>query len=252
MVIVPGKEGEVQAATIGKTQADAVNWCKQQIGASPRDYDGAAGVQCVDLVRMYTAWLGYDIGRCKIEGYASDYASQTLDNASYYTRYDNSVTPQPGDIFVWGKGAYGASKTTGHVGIIYEVGSNYYKYIDFIPAKNGNAARGALGTTQKDGVKNFTKIIRPNFTNPNPAPRPSGNATVVDGTYMLKNVGSGYAMNYAYGTNAKKVWMSKYGDEETNEQHFKFVHEGGGKYKIEAVHDGNVVNCECGLLLPQA
>ena len=74
-------------------------------------------------------------------------------------------------------------------------------------------------------------------------------ATIKDGTYMLKNVGSGYAMNYAYGMNGNTgnpFWLSVYGDENENEQHFRFVHVGSGKYKIEIMQsEGGVLNCEC-------
>lgn len=81
---------------------------------------------------------------------------------------------------------------------------------------------------------------------PDPLPNPPTSANIKDGTYMLKNVGSNYAMNWAFGTSAKTVWLAKYGDEDSNEQHFKFTHTGNGKYKIESCHSsGYVVNCEC-------
>ena len=85
-------------------------------------------------------------------------------------------------------------------------------------------------------------------TNPDPAPSHATSANIKDGTYMLRNAGSKYAMNWDYGSSARTVWMSKYGDENSNEQHFKFTHTGSGKYKIESCHSlGNVINCECGL-----
>ena len=244
------REGrKVEAATTGRTKEETVTWCINLIGKPGEDVDGAYGIQCVDLIRKYTKWLGKDIGPAAGNGGAFNYGTQSIPT-DYYTRYNNSVAPQPGDIFVNNKGAYGASKTTGHVGIIYEVGSNYYKYIDFLPQTEAHAARGAIGTTQA-AKQNFSYIIRPNFkasTPVDPAPSHATSANIKDGTYMLRNAGSKYAMNWDYGSSARTVWMSKYGDENSNEQHFKFTHVGSGKYKIESCHSlGNVINCECGL-----
>lgn len=153
---------QAKAATFSKTKDDAVAWCKSLIDKPGEDVDSSSGVQCVDLVRKYTQWLGKDIGRCSINGIAADYATQSIPT-DYYTRYGNNVKPEPGDIFVWKSNNYGAG-SSGHVGVIYEVGSNYYKYIDYAPSRGTTAQqRGAKGNTKKDGLYNFDCIIRPHF-----------------------------------------------------------------------------------------
>ena len=174
-------------ANVNKTRDEAVAWCKAQIGLPGKDYDGAYGVQCVDLIRYYTSWLGKDLGIAAGDGGADNYATQSIPT-SHYTRYGNDTVPQPGDIFVWKRNTYGAG-SVGHVGVIYEVGSNYYKYIDY----SGSTHRGALGTTKKDGRQNFTKIIRPNFkvaeVTPTGAPIPGGDRIIPDGDYIIANAG---------------------------------------------------------------
>lgn len=198
LIIVPVTQAK--AETFNKTKDDAVAWCKSLFDKPGEDVDKAAGVQCVDLARKYTQWLGKDIGRCAIKGIAADYGTQSIPTA-YYTRYGNSVKPQPGDLFIWDVNKYGA-KTAGHVGIIYEVGSNYYKYVDYAPSRGSTAQlRGAKSTTKKDGLYNFSWIIRPNFKNPKPEPKRLNVATeaanagvsVDNGVFRLVSaLGDGY------------------------------------------------------------
>lgn len=157
---------EVKAATFGKTQQDAVDWCKSLIGTAGTDEDNAGGdtpvakIQCVDLIRRYTKWLGKDLGPCQ-GGAAAGYGVQNLPT-DYYDRYGNGTNPQPGDIFVWNKNSYGAGKY-GHVGVIYAVDANYYYYIDYAPSRGNTAlARGPKGNTKKP-LHDFNYIIRPHF-----------------------------------------------------------------------------------------
>lgn len=152
---------EVQAANVGKKQQEAVDWCKSLIGTAGTNEDGAYGVQCVDLIRRYTKWLGKDIGKAAGNGAAYNYGTQSIPT-DYYSRYGNGTNPQPGDIFVWNAKSYGAYGN-GHVGVIYAVDANYYYYIDYAPSRgNTDLARGPKGNTKK-GLHEFNYIIRPNF-----------------------------------------------------------------------------------------
>lgn len=134
--------------------------------------------------------------------------------------------------------------------------------------RNGNSIRAAEGNVTVNNKKvvrigwNYTisgskfkedpRAITAGYhypaKSPDPAPVHATSANIKDGTYMLKNVASGYAMNWAYGESSNPLWLSKYGDEVDKEQHFKVSHTGSGKYKIESAHQsGKVVNCNCGL-----
>lgn len=66
----------VEAATVGKTKTQAVNWI--QNAANTKwcvDVDGAYGCQCVDLVMGYYQFLGY---RNYAHGNGKDYAKNAL------------------------------------------------------------------------------------------------------------------------------------------------------------------------------
>ena len=244
------REGrKVEAATTGRTKEEAVAWCKALINKAGEDTDKSGSIQCVDLARKYSQWLGKDLGRVEC-GYAYGYGTQKYPE-DYYKRYKKGdTTPQPGDIFVWNANSCGAS-SSGHVGVIYAVDSNYYYFIDYAPSRGASASERGPKSNTKQSISKIDYIIRPFFkasTPVDPAPSHATSANIKDGTYMLRNAGSKYAMNWDYGSSARTVWMSKYGDENSNEQHFKFTHVGSGKYKIESCHSlGNVINCECGL-----
>lgn len=249
LFLMPAKQ--VNAATLNHTRDEAVAWCKSLIGKDGEDLDNAGGetpvkkIQCVDLIIKYSRWLGKDLG----SSHAYQYGTKSIPT-DYYKRYKNGeTTPQPGDIFVWMQNSYGALDH-GHVGVIYAVDSSNYYFIDYAPSRGNTAnARGPKSNTKK-GIKQYDYLIRPNFRpgTLDPAPTPSKVANIKDGTYMLKNVASNYAMNWAYGESSNPLWLAKYGDEVDKEQHFKFVHTGSGKYKIESAHQsGKVVNCNCGL-----
>ena len=248
--LVPMLKGQVvNAATLGHTKEEAVAWCKALFNKAGEDTDKSGSIQCVDLARKYSQWLGKDLGRVEC-GYAYGYGTQSYPT-DYYKRYKKGdTTPQPGDIFVWNANSCGAS-SSGHVGVIYAVDSSYYYYIDYAPSRGASAAERGPKSNTKQSISKIDYIIRPFFktsTPVDPAPSHATSANIKDGTYMLRNAGSKYAMNWDYGSSARTVWMSKYGDENSNEQHFKFTHTGSGKYKIESCHSlGNVINCECGL-----
>lgn len=93
------------------------------------DYDGVAGVQCVDLAKMYLDKVfGIKAGAW---GNAKDYYENfyNLPLKSSFTRIANttSFVPQKGDIVVWGAGL---GNTYGHIAIATGEGntSNFYSY----------------------------------------------------------------------------------------------------------------------------
>ena len=157
---------KTEAATVNHTLAEAQAWMDGKLGSSV-NWDGSqSGVQCVDLARMYSSWLGADLGVCRPSdpnnGIAADYLTQNYPTA-YYTRLTNSqTTAQAGDIFVNAKGAYGANAKTGHVGLIHHVSGNSFYIIDY------GYHRGAPATyTKVDGLRSFSAVLRPNFKNAN-------------------------------------------------------------------------------------
>ena len=178
IVALPNAGKTVEAATLKKSREEAVQWCKDKIGKAGVDYDNYAGVQCVDLIREYTNWLGKDIGN----GNAYEYATKSIDT-NYFDRYGNDTNPQPGDIFVMKQNQYGAGNY-GHVGVIYAVYSDYYEYIDYL----GSTHRGAIYQKSK-GLRNYNNIIRPHFGHthdyniPSVTKAPTATST---GTWTLK------------------------------------------------------------------
>ena len=93
------------------------------------DYDGAAGVQCVDLAKMYLdkvfgikpgAW-----GNAK--DYYENYNNLPLKNTFDRIANNASFVPQKGDIVVWGAGL---GNTYGHIAIATGEGntSNFNSY----------------------------------------------------------------------------------------------------------------------------
>lgn len=238
------------AYSVIRTQAEAVQWARDRVAEGwEKDIDKGGTCECVDLTNAYFKYL-YGIPDSTWYWYTGHaYQYETNSPPPGFTKVTSN--PQPGDVFVQNKAQSGGSY--GHVGIVIGVSGN-----ELVTAET-NYWRAHYGNRKcrsrpLDGnhlyISNVACFLRPSFQNPDPVPQPSGSATVKDGVYMLKNVGSGYAMNYSYGSTAagKPILMSKYGDEDANEQHFKFVHTGSGKYRIDIQHaNGGVINCECNL-----
>lgn len=94
------------------------------------DYDGVAGVQCVDLIKMYlNKVFGLNPGAWgNAKDYYENYNNNTVLKANF-TRIANtaSFVPQKGDIAVWGAGL---GNTYGHVAIATGEGntSEFYSY----------------------------------------------------------------------------------------------------------------------------
>ena len=119
------------------------------------DYDGAAGVQCVDLIKMYlNKVFGINPGNW---GNAKDYYENfnNLPLKNSFTRIANtaSFVPQKGDICVWGTGL---GNKYGHVAIATGEGntSEFYTYdLNW----NSKTVKKVLHT-----YKGFLGVLRPN------------------------------------------------------------------------------------------
>lgn len=90
------------------------------------DYDGVAGVQCVDLIKMYLDKV-FNI-KAGSWGNAKDYYLnfEKLPISKYFRKIKNtnSFIPQKGDICVWGSGL----NIYGHVAIATGEGDTKYFY----------------------------------------------------------------------------------------------------------------------------
>lgn len=119
------------------------------------DYDGVAGVQCVDLAKMYLDKVfGIKVGAW---GNAKDYYENfnNLPLKNHFTRIANtpSFVPQKGDIVVWGAGL---GNKYGHIAIATGEGntSTFYSY-------DLNWGGKTVKRVQHN-YKGFLGVLRPN------------------------------------------------------------------------------------------
>jgi len=171
------------APQVNFTKEEAVSWVLDAYKL-PIDYDGSnipdeygGDPQCVDLVKYYTAHLGYGIGFIPC-GYA--WGLDSANGINNYTILDNTNAPMPGDIFVWRENCYGALYT-GHTGVITSVDSSNYYYVDW----NGAGGKNKAGQGDKP-LHSFSYLIRPNFKPSDTTPPTIENHTV----YFNANGGS--------------------------------------------------------------
>lgn len=148
--------GYISASATSKTQAEGVAWANNAAATKWNvDVDGAAGVQCVDLIKGYYKYLGVSA----VKGNATDYQTNALPSG-WKRVYSN---PKPGDVIVWaGSTKINANYTLsvyGHIGIVVSVSGNNLKTVE----------------TNADGVVSYAQkvsrdatyaacFIRPNFT----------------------------------------------------------------------------------------
>ena len=210
----------VEAATNGITQEQAVEWAKAQ-ASKPKDYDGAYGVQCVDLAVAYYKYLGEK----SPGGNGRDYATNKL--PSGWTRIKNSYgfVPNPGDIAVWTK----TGSEYGHVAIVLYADLSTLTVSEFL-GSNGTARTH----TYSYSYGTFYGVIRPDFSNTptvttnstNPDNYPACerdlvyNSTVETGNdvkwvqCILKHLGYSIDIDGSYGPSSRDVikkFQSAYG-----------------------------------------
>lgn len=121
------------------------------------DYDGAAGVQCVDLIKFYLDEVfGIKPGKWgNAKDYYEDFTTH-VELTSNFTRIANSASfiPKKGDIVVWGADV-SSSHNFGHIAIAKGVGdtSSFYSY-----DQNWN---GKECHEVKHSYKAFLGVLRP-------------------------------------------------------------------------------------------
>ncbi len=224
-----------EAAASDFTAEQAVAWAQARANEKwEKDVDGAYGCQCVDLTKAYYQYLGYS------QPIANGYEYATISLPSGWTRVTSN--PQPGDILCM-KDSNSGKTNNGHVGIVTSVNGSS---VTFVECRESGTIYAH--TVKRDASKIFC-FIRTNFKTASvPAVSHPNSATIKDGTYVVKNVGANMVMNYSYGNAIPKPVCITNGSEDANEQHFKFVHTGNGKYRVDILHaDGGVLNCECNL-----
>ena len=122
------------------------------------DYDGVAGVQCVDLAKMYLDKV-FDI-KPGAWGNAKDYYENynNLPLKSSFTRIVNtpSFVPQKGDIVVWGAGL---GNKYGHIAIATGEG-NTHQFYSYDLNWGSKSVHKVL-----HNYKGFLGVLRPNAQN---------------------------------------------------------------------------------------
>ncbi|MBQ8574507.1 MAG: InlB B-repeat-containing protein [Clostridia bacterium] len=173
----------VIVSATSKSQTDALNWAKSQVGKT-LDYDGAYGGQCVDFIMYYYTFLGVNA----VGGNGCDYATNSL--PSGWSRVKGG-TPQPGDILVYsGTSAY----PYGHVAIYESDRSHYHQnvhgqYVEKITSFKYNAMNNP-----------YWGYIRPNWSTSS-----INYSSISTGYYTLTNVGSGKILDVAGGVDADQT-----------------------------------------------
>ena len=139
------------SAYVNHTQAEALAWVQSQSGH--RVWNG----QCAGFINGYYDYLvGY-----AASGDAKDYQWNSLPEGWYRTNI-----PTPGDIVVWGAGAYMgesghyANATYGHVGIVYAVNGGSMDYYD----QNSGEYGETVGIHYGHDVSSASTFIHPDFT----------------------------------------------------------------------------------------
>ena len=109
-----------EAASSDYVLPEVLKWINEKADTGwNEDVDGFSGVQCVDLIKAYYQFLGYDY----VAGNANEYAT---DDKFLQDGWYRDNIPSPGSIVAWpenvetGKGG-SATGIYGHVAIVVEV-----------------------------------------------------------------------------------------------------------------------------------
>lgn len=197
-------------STGGKTQAQALTWLDSMVGTAI-DYNGDSSVECVDLISSYYRFLGHNIfSYVTGGGHAYTFANSPLPPGWY--RYGNDVSPQPGDIAVFGRNG---NSPWGHIGIIRNVYNNGYTMLDY----NGDLrVHGAPGTWRWRLLRSHVCLIRPDFVTPPPKPdrlpipANGSDKSIADGDYLITSLLSeGRCLAYGgNGQSGQNVFLRDY------------------------------------------
>jgi surface antigen len=133
------------SSTLSNKGAD---WALAQIGKSI-DYDGVSGVQCVDLIKAYYAYLGVS----PVKGNGCDYINNALPTGWQRIKNTSDFIPQPGDIAIWTSSVGGGY---GHVAIVVSGELHEFASVD----QNWKCKSAQKITHSYSG---FWGVIRPKF-----------------------------------------------------------------------------------------
>ena len=187
----------------GKTQAEALAWIDKKVGTGT---DYGYGVQCVNLIYDYYKFLGQP----SPGGHAYYFVTNALPGG--WIRLNNSATPQPGDIVVFGAWT-GYYREYGHIGLVREVTNNQFRFLDY----NGTG-KYDLGTWRWKSLHDFTCLIRPDFVTPPPKPDRlplpvnGSDKSITDGDYLITSLLSeGRCLAYGgLGQSGQNVFLRDY------------------------------------------
>ncbi len=187
------------ASTNGKTAENAIAWVKSKVG-TPIDHDGRNGVQCVDLIKAYYAYLG----QSQPYGNGADYVNIALPNG--WKRYSKSqASPGKGDILIY-TGGYGGY---GHVAIYENDYSTYHQ--------NWSSKAYVEQVTYKydgDWDIKYWGFIRPDFVGGTPGTNTNVSVTGVKLNQTSASLAPGEKVTLtatvspANATNKKVTWSS--------------------------------------------
>ena len=167
LVLAIASVPRVARASVNRTRSEAVAWANARAAEGwCVDYDGAYGVQCVDLILAYYDYL---IG-WHTSGNAIDYATGGNGN-QLPSGWRREGSPQAGDVVVWNPGAQLSSRAIGggneyansaygHIGIVTEVRNGY-----IVAVETNSYSSGTPATPHDRLISGVACFIRPDFNN---------------------------------------------------------------------------------------
>jgi hypothetical protein len=162
LLLLPAVTAE---AASSKSQQEAVNWAKSQIG-------GTIG-QCVSLIKDYYSFL--EAGQKT--GNAVDYWDDAHIPSTGGSRiaYTSGFVAQPGDIVVWNSNR---GSGYGHVAIVISADASNMTYIDRNGGSDWNLNEGTTGAQRSRNYDDVLGVIRPAFSDNGGTPPPVQQHTV--------------------------------------------------------------------------
>lgn len=163
------------AATVNRTQEEAIAWIKASEGKSydVDNYPAEQPYQCVDYIKVYYEYL---IGNSNgVAGNGKDYATNYVPDG--FSRI-KGATPEAGDILVYNATA---DNKYGHVGIYI---SDYVHYDQNVTTKNGSYHYVYRCTWHYNYNGNYWGVIRPIWKNSTTPKYIFDVNTTLDGTAM--------------------------------------------------------------------
>lgn len=226
--MLPWITPEASAATNGHTRDEAVAEARRR-AQNPYDYDGVYGPQCVDLIWWYYQYLGYR----SPGGDATAYMNNQLPNNEWKRYTPDETIPQPGDIVVFKAGhkysykdIYGNpcyAGITGHIAIVVESNSSWYKLVEF----NGTS----FTTNYNYPLWDFSCVIRPDW----PSSQPTAPSVNLGNDFFayIRHTHSGYNLE----NNSFNVQLASSNSKEPR-QIWHFMRQADNSYKIVNMYDG--------------